>query len=676
MAALLRPALFGLLTVLAALVGRSTSDEALGISLVWPLYGVGVLWIASGSRATRPWDTLGLGVLTGATILVDTGDPALVVVSVLLVVLTSWTWVLVTGWLQPGRSALSRPRTLWDLVVVLTASAASALLGAVLRTWGLGLLPTYDLETFLLLMVRNCSGILGPVSVGVLLLPYLRSGGRAEVRRVLAERADAPGRWVVEVVVMLALAAFLVREVFFSGAAAPMAFTLVLLVVWASFRVPPVAAVALALVIGTAGVVASLRDRGQLEDFGGEPFTAAATAQAFLITLVLAALAIAIDVEERRRATERARSAEQVAEARAALFSTVVEHLDEGVTVITSDDDYTLRNRAAQRLTGLGGFLRPDPDDAGQPQMLDDAGVPIPVPEMPHSRARAEGRVVRETVRLRSPSGVERRVEISSIPIPGLGEDQRPVVVNTLRDVTAGHEERDQLVSFAGVVAHDLKNPLTVIRGWSESLQEELASDAPPDVAALRSMVARVVNASDQMRSFIDDLLGITVARDRRLELETVDLSALAEEVAELRRAGDTLPRISVQPGMWVTGDRFLVRQLLDNLVGNAVKYVASGVRPAVVVTARTVDGQLEVAVSDNGIGIPADQRERIFDSFVRAHAEGYTGTGLGLAICQRVVDRHGGRIRADEAPGGGTRISFTLPIAQRPAEPVADVPA
>jgi signal transduction histidine kinase len=675
MAALLRPALFGLLTVLAALVGRSTSDEALGISLVWPLYGVGVLWIASGSRATRPWDTLGLGLLTGATILADTGDPPLVVVSVLLVVLTSWTWVLVTGWLQPDRSALSRPRTLWDLVVVLTASATSALFGAVLRTWGMGLLPTYDLETFLLLMVRNCSGILGPVSVGVLLLPYLRSGGRAEVRRVLAERADAPGRWVVEVVVMLALAAFLVREVF-SGAAAPMAFTLVLLVVWASFRVPPVAAVALALVIGTAGVVATLRDRGQFEDFGGEPFTAAATAQAFLITLVLAALAIAIDVEERRRATERARAAEQVAEARATLFSTVVEHLDEGVTVITSDDDYTLRNRAAQRLTGLGGFLRPDPDDAGQPQMLDDAGVPIPVPEMPHSRARAEGRVVRETVRLRSPSGVERRVEISSIPIPGLGEDQRPVVVNTLRDVTAGHEERDQLVSFAGVVAHDLKNPLTVIRGWSESLQEELASDAPPDVAALRSMVARVVNASDQMRSFIDDLLGITVARDRRLELETVDLSALAEEVAELRRAGDTLPRISVQPGMWVTGDRFLVRQLLDNLVGNAVKYVASGVRPAVVVTARTVDGQLEVAISDNGIGIPADQRERIFDSFVRAHAEGYTGTGLGLAICQRVVDRHGGRIRADEAPGGGTRISFTLPIAQRRAEPVADVPA
>ena len=127
---------------------------------------------------------------------------------------------------------------------------------------------------------------------------------------------------------------------------------------------------------------------------------------------------------------------------------------------------------------------------------------------------------------------------------------------------------------------------------------------------------------------------------------------------------------------MWVTGDRFLVRQLLDNLLGNAVKYVAPGVRPSVVVVARPVEGELEVAISDNGIGIPADQRDRIFDSFVRAHAEGYAGTGLGLAICQRVVDRHGGRIRADEEPGGGTRISFTLPLAQRPEEPVDDVPA
>ena len=90
------------------------------------------------------------------------------------------------------------------------------------------------------------------------------------------------------------------------------------------------------------------------------------------------------------------------------------------------------------------------------------------------------------------------------------------MVVNTLRDVTSEHEERDQLVSFAGVVAHDLKNPLTVVRGWTESLREELEADEEPDVAVLRSMLARVQGASDQMHHFIDDLLAFTVARDRR----------------------------------------------------------------------------------------------------------------------------------------------------------------
>ncbi len=367
-------------------------------------------------------------------------------------------------------------------------------------------------------------------------------------------------------------------------------------------------------------------------------------------------------MEERRAATSRARAAEAVAESRATLFSTVIDNLDEGVTVITGDDDYTIRNRAARRLTGPTGLLRSDQNDPDQPRMVDEAGTPVPVAEMPHSRARAGERTVRETVRLRLPSGTVRHLEISATPIPGLGEDQRPVIVCTLRDVTVDQEERDQLVGFAGVVAHDLKNPLTVIRGWSETIQTTLAADGAPDVASLRSMVARVQSASDQMRLFIDDLLDITLARDRPLHMEPLDLSAVAREVAELRRTGDGGARITVQPGMQVTGDRFLVRQLLDNLIGNAVKYVAPGVRPVVTVSAEPDGTYLRVTIADNGIGIPESMRERVFDSFQRLHGADYSGTGLGLAICARVVERHGGRIWVDDAEGGGTRISFTLP--------------
>ena len=178
-------------------------------------------------------------------------------------------------------------------------------------------------------------------------------------------------------------------------------------------------------------------------------------------------------------------------------------------------------------------------------------------------------------------------------------------------------------------------------------------------------MVARVVTASDSMQGFIDDLLGLTIARDRRLELEVLDLSEVAEEVAELRRTGETRPRITVQPGMCVTADRFLVRQLVDNLVGNAVKYVAPGVRPSVSIAATEADGLVEVAVADNGIGIPSDQRERVFQPLVRTDgATSYAGTGLGLDICRRVVERHGGRIWVDPQVQHGATFRFTLPAA------------
>ncbi len=403
-ASVLRYLLFSCFTVVTVMIGRFTTDEALGLGLVWPLYGVAVLWVASGRGRGRILDTVGLAALTGVTIYLEDGDVPRALVSMLLVVLVPWTWLLVARWLQPDRPGLARPQTLFDLVVVLAASGVGALVAAVLRTWGMWLLPTYDLETFLLLLIRNYSGILGPVSVGVLLLPYVAPAWRGELRRALGTRTRPPVRWAPELVLMLAAAVWLCTLVF-SEVPQPLAFTLVLVVVWAAFRIPPVAAVGLALVLGTLGVIATFAGAGQFQVLGSAPFESAAIAQAFLITLVLAALAISIDVEQRRTATERARSAEQVAESRATLFSTVVEHLDEGVTVITSDDDYTLRNRAARRLTGHGGFLEPDEGDAAQPQMVDDEGVPIPRSQMPHSRARAESRVVRETVRLRLPSG-------------------------------------------------------------------------------------------------------------------------------------------------------------------------------------------------------------------------------------------------------------------------------
>ena len=110
--------------------------------------------------------------------------------------------------------------------------------------------------------------------------------------------------------------------------------------------------------------------------------------------------------------------------------------------------------------------------------------------------------------------------------------------------------------------------------------------------------------------------------------------------------------------------DRTLVGQLLANVIGNAVKYVAPGTTPHVIIGSELVGDMLEIRVADNGIGIPRTERGRIFDSFYRASSSGsYPGTGLGLAICARAVERHGGRISAREGlDGGGTTLVFTLP--------------
>jgi signal transduction histidine kinase len=113
---------------------------------------------------------------------------------------------------------------------------------------------------------------------------------------------------------------------------------------------------------------------------------------------------------------------------------------------------------------------------------------------------------------------------------------------------------------------------------------------------------------------------------------------------------------------MWVRADAAMMRQLLDNLIGNAVKYVAPGVRPHIIISAQQDGDNLLLTVDDNGIGVPPEQRRSIFENFQRAAYE-YTGTGIGLAICQRIVERHGGSIMVEGNPhGDGSRFSLTLP--------------
>lgn len=232
--------------------------------------------------------------------------------------------------------------------------------------------------------------------------------------------------------------------------------------------------------------------------------------------------------------------------------------------------------------------------------------------------------------------------------------------------------QRD-LEAFARRAAHDLQQPLMVIDGWAGLLDTQLVARSQDSAQPVREleMVRRIQASTGQMRRLVAGLLADAIARDGEVAQERVDLAVLAYEIAESRGHSDAIRVEAIPP---VAGDAPLLRGLLDNLIGNALKYVAPGDRPQVEVTGRHHwDGMVWVSVADRGIGLPAGSQDAIFDEFARAHGDAYPGTGLGLSICRRIVERHGGDITArSRRSGPGTTIEFRLPPWQSPSpEPI-----
>jgi signal transduction histidine kinase len=270
---------------------------------------------------------------------------------------------------------------------------------------------------------------------------------------------------------------------------------------------------------------------------------------------------------------------------------------------------------------------------------------------------------------VRNPAHPEDRViSVSARPIESAAGERGAVAV--FHDITDRKHVENELRGFAGVVAHDLKAPLAAIRGYAELIVEALADPDPAAVAdALRS-AGRVMAGADRMHTLIMELLDYTAARDATMRVEDVGLRELVDDVVTARTdapdATGCRPDVFVGALPRVRGDRVLLRQVLDNLLGNAIKYTPPGQAPRIDVTAR-VDGTgaVRVQVADRGIGIPDGEHAAVFDSFHRAsNGTAMPGTGLGLAICRRIVERHGGHIEAMPNPGGGTIFVFTVPGA------------
>lgn len=242
-------------------------------------------------------------------------------------------------------------------------------------------------------------------------------------------------------------------------------------------------------------------------------------------------------------------------------------------------------------------------------------------------------------------------------------------------------EQRNrELQDFAYVASHDLQEPLRKIRAFADLLIEDF-DDALDETG--RYYLERMQDGAKRMSQLISDLLDYSRITTRAQPFEPVDLNEVMRHViSDLElRISDVEASIEVDDLPTIEGDQTQIRQLLQNLVGNAVKFYREEARPVVRITAEEVapapgpgDAQgrsVRIYVIDNGIGFEEKYLDRIFTPFQRLHnRSAYAGTGMGLAICRRIVERHDGQMTAESVPGEGSTFTITLPKKQPLPQP------
>ncbi len=218
-----------------------------------------------------------------------------------------------------------------------------------------------------------------------------------------------------------------------------------------------------------------------------------------------------------------------------------------------------------------------------------------------------------------------------------------------------------EMETFAFTASHDLKEPLIVVKSLLEILEEKYCHLLDEEA---KQYISYAVDGATKMETLISDLLSYARAVNSSEVAEETDIDEIVDEVIKanklmIEEKGATilksnLPQIKIS--------RTGIKQVFQNLIGNAMKYQAEGINPIINISATETDIHWQFSVKDNGIGIPEKYVSSVFDMFKRAHAkEKYRGTGLGLSICKKVVEKNGGNIWVESEQGKGSNFLFTI---------------
>ncbi len=395
---------------------------------------------------------------------------------------------------------------------------------------------------------------------------------------------------------------------------------------------------------------------------------------------ITALLGIARDITEQRQA-------QQAVAAERNLLRTVIDKLPDRIRVKDRELRYMLANatwleaRAGGRrdsdIQGLrnSDFLPPEMVASydAEDRAVIESGRPSTPREVVDGTPDHPRFFVTTKTPLRDASGrIDGLVAISrdvtdfkrrSLEVEKLNAALEARVAERTAQLTNANEE---LEAFASSVSHDLRAPLRSIDGLAAVLIEDGGERLNEQE---RGYVARIRAAAARMAGLIEDLLRLSRVSRAELEVEAVDLSAMARHIiAELRRDQPQREvRVSIASGLQTQGDAGLLRAALSNLLHNAWKFTARAESPRIEFGCSLNDSQLNFFVRDNGAGFDMAQVDRLFGTFQRLHADSdFPGTGIGLATVRRIIRRHGGDIWATSAVGAGATFHFTL--GSRPA--------